>query len=504
MRPLTLAAPCLIFTAVVRALPGTQLHSRAKKDVTVPDPSLATSVQFAGQTLVAFGLIPSDAKDSFGETLGGLGSAIAVKRGEYSIDNGTFSGVLVLQPDRGHNIEAPIDWQGRFHTFDFVLQPYYAKKKLSFTDAQQTLQLEYVETRLFSDREDVPVSGADGLAIRAANATFEDPILPIPSVQENHVCFDPEGVVQNADGSYWVSDEYGPTIHLFDSTGRLIHSMNPPDAVLPRKNGAINFTSLEDPDTGRAANQGFEGLAASSDGNTLYGLLQSALMQDGGSDKTTNRHARLFAWDVSSVFASGAWPPPLAGEWVVPLPQSDKGKTFAQSELHFLNGHQFLVLARDGDGHGDDDLKSAYKGIDLVDISNATNILGLFDGPTDAVAPGGKLRSGVVPAAYQSFVSLIEDDQLKRFGLHNGKPENAQLIDAKWESIALAPVQDLDFPDDYFLFTVSDNDFQTTDGIALGEPYDDDIDVDTQILVFRVSLPSVQRGSVEQAIGLGA
>ena len=34
-----------------------------------------------------------------------------------------------------------------------------------------------------------------------------------------------------------------------------------------------------------------------------------------------------------------------------------------------------------------------------------------------------------------------------------GKPVDQTLIDAKWESLALAPVGDSDYPDDYFLFT---------------------------------------------------
>ena len=36
---------------------------------------------------------------------------------------------------------------------------------------------------------------------------------------------------------------------------------------------------------------------------------------------------------------------------------------------------------------------------------------------------------------------------------HPGKPEDQTLIDAKWESLALAPCLDSDFPDDYFLFS---------------------------------------------------
>jgi len=52
-----------------------------------------------------------------------------------------------------------------------------------------------------------------------------------------------------------------------------------------------------------------------------------------------------------------------------------------------------------------------------------------------------------------SFVDYIDDDELERFGLHNDGDDDGTLIDAKWESLALAPVGDEDSPDDYFLFT---------------------------------------------------
>ena len=49
---------------------------------------------------------------------------------------------------------------------------------------------------------------------------------------------------------------------------------------------------------------------------------------------------------------------------------------------------------------------------------------------------------------------MIDSTQLKRFGLHNDTPDDLTLIDGKWESLALAPVDDPAYPDDYFLFTV--------------------------------------------------
>jgi hypothetical protein len=61
------------------------------------------------------------------------------------------------------------------------------------------------------------------------------------------------------------------------------------------------------------------------------------------------------------------------------------------------------------------------RGIDLVDITPATNISGSkFDSHKNAVAPKGKLDKSVTPATYTSFVSLVNSTQLARFGLHNG------------------------------------------------------------------------------------
>lgn len=47
----------------------------------------------------------------------------------------------------------------------------------------------------------------------------------------------------------------------------------------------------------------------------------------------------------------------------------------------------------------------------------------------------------------------------------------------------------------------SDNDFLTTHGISLGVPFNGGIDVDNQFLVFRLTLPSIPRGSLQKAIG---
>ena len=55
---------------------------------------------------------------------------------------------------------------------------------------------------------------------------------------------------------FWVSDEYGPYVYRFGGTGALIQTIQPPDAIIPLVDGDLDFTSDDDPDTGRGGNNG--------------------------------------------------------------------------------------------------------------------------------------------------------------------------------------------------------------------------------------------------------
>ncbi|KAG6850217.1 hypothetical protein H0H93_016396 [Arthromyces matolae] len=356
---------------------------------------------YINKGLVAFGLIPAAFKDSTGDTMGGFGSAIDLKPGTWAqTSSGNFTGTLIVTPDRGYNTDSTVDYQSRHHEINFVLSPYYGSTSLSFASAQQTLNLTYVKTVLKTERNNTKTSGLDPAAIRAATSGYPtlytaDPQMPIASTSESHLTLDVEGLVANADGTFWISDEYGPYIYKYTAGGQLIQTIQPPNAILPMdKNGNLYFTSEDDPKTGRAGNAGFEGLTLDRQNQVLYAMLQTATIQDGGDDKGTSRYTRLVAYDVSNSTAR----PPLVGEWVVPLPQnSGNGNTYGCSEIHFVKPGIFLALSRDGNGHGGDDDKTKYK--------------------------------------------------------------------------------------------CADNDFLTTQGVSIGKSYNAGIDVDTQFMVFRVTLP---------------
>ena len=144
-----------------------------------------------------------------------------------------------------------------------------------------------------------------------------------------------------------------------------------------------------------------------------------------------------------------------------------------------------------------------YRHADVFDISAATDVKGAADDCfTCAIASAaGVLNAGIVPATYCPFLDYNINSQLNKFGVHNGGAQDAQLLNEKWESLALVPVNpggddegdDEGDDDEYYLFSLSDNDFITQDGFyGFGQfPYADasGFNLDNQVLVFKVKLP---------------
>ena len=454
-------------------------------------------------------------------TLGGFGSAMALDLNGWKRNrDGSYTGTLFMVPDRGWNTQGTVDYQGRVHSFDVMLLPFTGAS----TTVQNQLSMIYRSSiplheagnppgrgRGPTNKNGTPTTGIDPLDVRPA--FFDFPELPVDG--DNHIAVDNEGIFLAGDQTMWISDEYGPYVYHYDMSGRLLRVINPPDAFIPMRldpatqKPVENFSAnsppigqnynLGNPVSGRQNNQGFEGLAMSPDRKTLFVLLQSALIQDldatsSAAIRHTRKNTRLLAYDLRGP------EPTLVGEYVVQLPQfpdpastTAQTRTAAQSEMHALNDTQFLVLARDsGNGFSDaPNLTSAYRSVDLIDISDATNLAGSkFDSPANPIAPKGVLDPAITPALYQKFLDINDNTQLNRFNLHNGPPDDANNLYEKWESLAVVPVFDPAAPNDYFLFVGSDNDFITQNGFMVGQPYSDKADVDTLILVYRVTLPT--------------
>ncbi len=99
--------------------------------------------------------------------------------------------------------------------------------------------------------------------------------------------YDSEGLVALPDGTFWVSDEYGPYITHFDANGfeigRLTPDQNSPNNAFHK---IIGFLPAEL--ANRTNNKGMEGLTITPDGSTLVGAMQAALqMPDLGATKAS-------------------------------------------------------------------------------------------------------------------------------------------------------------------------------------------------------------------------
>ncbi|KAK6343788.1 hypothetical protein TWF696_007450 [Orbilia brochopaga] len=479
------------------------------------------------RALTGYGFIPSNSKDKTGDTVS-IGSSIKISDWKYNKTTGDYTGTLWGLPDRGWNVEGTVNFQPRVHKYTLNFIP----KNSSSTP---NLGLHYVDSILLTDTNGRPLTGLDPNTVVKLAGYPDLPASHYPGdgwggegPGGTRISLDPEALVLSRDGGFWISDEYGPYIYSFTPEGKLRNAIRPPDALLPLRHGQVDFASdnpprydltlepsSKNPTSGRSNNQGFEGMTSSFDGRSLYALLQSAAVQEGGSDKTTNLNARLVKYDI------GSSKPRLAGEWVVPLPQyfdpnkspKNNPRTAAQSEILSAGGDQFFVLSRDSSygGGGSDGTSSLYRQIDIFDISSATDIKGRYDNFNDSVTVSSSskaLKEGITPALYCPFINFNLNEELSKFGLHNGGKRDFGLLNEKWEGLALVPV-DGGFGDDdeWFLFASSDNDFITQQGFANGGQITfkdaNGYSLNNQILVFRIKLPDHSRPFSRTGAGKG-
>ncbi|OTA90465.1 hypothetical protein M434DRAFT_397999 [Hypoxylon sp. CO27-5] len=515
----------LVTVSLATSAYGVVIHDRAGATTSsAVNKTICNGIDYEYEELAGYGYVVSDAVDKFGDTLGGLGSSIHLEQGAWkNLDNGSYSGVLWSLPDRGWNTQGTLNFNPRVHKFNIIFTP--QPGATVDNPSGPNLYFEYLDTILFSGPDGTPCTGLDADSTgHLSYAGFPD--LPAATYTGDgfggegpggkRIPVDAEGLYANDDSSFWVSDEYGPHIYLFGPDGKMLTAIRPNDAIVPIRNGSTSFSANSppfyidngegddvdpaDPDSGRDNNHGFEGLTVSEDGKSLWVLLQAAAVQEGGLDKQTQRNVRLLKYNISNRVS-----PVYVGEWVVPLPlyddptakKSKNPKVAAQSEILALENGQFFVLSRDsGAGHGTDNSQSVYRQIDIFDISDVTDIKakGGYDcvGCNIAKSKSGDLKKNITPATYCSFLDFNVNTQLNRFGVHNGGDQDQYLLNEKWESLGMVPIDPSSPNGEFYIFSLSDNDFITQNGFMNGGklPYADGsgYNLDSQALVFKIRI----------------
>jgi len=230
---------------------------------------------------------------------------------------------------------------------------------------------------------EIPLRAADGTPysgrVNSTNPTGETAEDMSGTVLAQDVNgYDPEGIVALRDGTFWVSDEYGPFITHFTASGREIQRLSPMDGTLPAE---LRY---------RVPNKGMEGLTITPDGSTLVGAMQSALQQPdiGGTKGTKVAITRIVTYNLRTH---------AEHEYLYTLDNPGTTGT-ANSELTALSNTTFLMDERDGNFP-----PGAYKKLYRIDISGATdvgpgaNVPGAtYDGAHGGLLIGGKSLEATV------------------------------------------------------------------------------------------------------------
>ncbi|HEY6640971.1 choice-of-anchor I family protein [Povalibacter sp.] len=191
-----------------------------------------------------------------------------------------------------------------------------------------------------------------------------------------------EGIAIDADGTYWMADEYRPAIYHFSKSGRLIERLIPIGThaaagvavPAPGTAGHYGTEALPAEIAQRRQNRGMEGIAI-QDGK-IYGFVQSpirnpATLANGALNAMKNvrvveydpatRATRQFIYIMDN-------PPSVS---------ADDTRADKIGDVAALPGGGFLVLERDDDAVPEDPIGTITKKIYATSLREATDISGL-------------------------------------------------------------------------------------------------------------------------------
>jgi hypothetical protein len=213
--------------------------------------------------------------------------------------------------------------------------------------------------------------------------------------------YDSEGLVAMPDGTFWVSDEYGPFITHFDKNGKEIERLSPWGADTGGGLGNGHNVDTKHPLPIelrlRTKNKGMEGLTLTPDGKTLVGIMQSALTVPDygpGSNGKTVKPANVAPVRIVTIDLRTK-----AMHEYLYLLTNPATTGSAVSEITALSDTKFLVDERDGN-QGEPG-QAAFKDLYEIDLTGATDIKG------DGVNPLG--YTVATPSGPRSIDAYVGD-----------------------------------------------------------------------------------------------
>ncbi|REC47791.1 esterase-like activity of phytase family protein [Chryseobacterium pennipullorum] len=205
---------------------------------------------------------------------------------------------------------------------------------------------------------------------------------------------DSESLVAAADGTFWVSDEYGPHIVHYSAEGVEMERISP----IGVNTGTRKLPAVL---AKRRANRGMEGLCITPDGKTLVGTMQSMMFVPSKALATNTTLTRIVTFDIAT------------GKTKQFLYRQDGGASDSVCDITALSNTEFLVIERDGNFGSQGGIKKVYR----INISGASDVNGTDIAAVDGMKINNKAleqctwdeitNSGIKPVSKTLAVDLV-------------------------------------------------------------------------------------------------
>jgi len=357
------------------------------------------------------------------------------------IKEGGFSGlfhmpgdpedVFYTLADRGPNGEFGKDKLRTFPNDTYVPRIYKIKAANGTIEVLETIKLHLPagKTNVYTKTADI--TGISNLA--------DSDEVPYDATGTKKLAYDPDGLdlegiaYSPSDDTFWLSDEYRPSIVQVKRDGTIIGRYVPKgskEKLVAAGAQTEIFDILPAAYNNRIANRGFEGITISPDGKYLYTSIQSPMAIPDKKTGETSRNLRILKMELATK--------QIVGEYVYVAEDAGmfvnvKQKDVVISDLAALSADVLLVDERDKNAGKEAQLKRIYR----ADFSKATNILGtdLSDKELEKLTAAQLKDKGIVPVAKELIVDVA------KLGYPHEKLEGLTVVDPT----TIAVVNDNDF-----------------------------------------------------------
>jgi hypothetical protein len=356
---------------------------------------------------------------------------------ESGLRLGGFSGLVATDPDGRHFLtvtdRGPNDeiGSGKNKKLTFPSPTYSPSIVKLEVESGRVRVVERLPLKLPPGFND-PVTGSEYVS-GLSNAPRDEP--PWSKQGRERLGYDVYGLdveglsVDGRDGSFWLCEEYAPSILHVAADGTILLRLVPQGLDL--HSPGISVRDILPAGFGRRkVNRGFEGLGLSPDGQTLIAAMQSPLANPNESAGERSRNIRLVSLDVSD-----ANHPRLTGVYLYLAESAGRvggdQDDVKVGDLAALSASRVLIAERDNSVGG------RHKMVYLADLATATNLLGRDDGrkSIEQMSEADLRAAGIKPVVKHAVSDLAS------LGYSPEKLEGLAIVD-EW---TIAAVNDNDF-----------------------------------------------------------